>query len=85
MTINYDLCPERYLKDFRNYIEGHIPTGDCYKAILANNLRDAVARADEQTRSDLRRILIFLENEAPSTCWGTREKVDAWLKAKPTP
>lgn len=84
MATDYEKCPERYRKAFHNYIEEHTPTGDCFKAILANNLREALGRADDQTEKDLRAIVIFLMNEAPAECWGTREKVDAWLKARIT-
>ena len=59
MDINYKLCPERYRESFRNYIEGHIPTGDCYKAILSNNLQQSLLRADDETEQDLHRIVIF--------------------------
>ena len=64
------------------YIEQRIPPGGCLRAILANDLREAVGRADPDTEAALGHIVTWLYNYAPGSCWGSSEKVDAWLRAE---
>jgi hypothetical protein len=65
-----------------NYVEcGTIP-GDVITAVLSNNLTESIFRADEQNRADLLEIVRYIYNSAPSACWGSKEKVVAWLKSK---
>lgn len=75
---NWTLVPEH----LREGIEGHIATGrevgSFLTALLSNDLRDAVCRADDVNRLRLRDIVVFLVNDAPADCWGSPEKVAAW-------
>ena len=63
-----------------NYIEHKRPTGSFLRAVLENNLREAFAKADGANRRNLFAIVAFLYLYAPGTCWGSPEKVRAWLK-----
>jgi hypothetical protein len=65
---------------FRRYIDHHIPTGGFLEAVLSNDLKEAVGRADSQNMWLLPVIVAWLYNEAPMTCWGSRERVREWLK-----
>jgi hypothetical protein len=49
------------------------------RAVLENNLVEAFGRADETNAARMRDWATWLFNEAPSTCWGSPEKVQAWL------
>lgn len=51
-------------------------------AVLSNDLKEACGRADSFNRRILFEIVVWLYNNAPITCWGSPEKVDAWLTAK---
>ena len=76
--------PERIKNSLDRYAQHHVPTGGFLKAVLENDLQEAVARADEDTLMALRTICAYVYNELPSPCWGTREKVTKWL-AEPIP
>lgn len=67
----------------RRYIEDRIPPGDFLLAALQNNLFEAVHRADPINAFFLADIVKWLWNHAPSTCWGSPEKVAAWLAERP--
>ena len=75
----YSGLPESLRQGFKNYIEHHIPMGGFGMAVLRNDLRDAVTRADPFNSVALSGIVWWLHNEAPGTCWGSPKDVDAWL------
>ena len=83
MTINYDDVPVDYMKPgIRDYIEDGCPTGGFLYALLTNDLRGAVARADENNMRVLVEWVHWLYNEAPSLCWGSPDRVTEWMKLK---
>jgi hypothetical protein len=65
---------------FREYFEKHAKPGGFITATLRNDLVNAVARADENSREHLLAIVRFLYNEAPSGAWGSEDVVKQWLK-----
>ena len=72
---------EDHIGAIERFVEHGIEPGSCTRAILENNLRDAFARADEETREIMFYIVSYCYNEIPSNCWGSREKVDQWIRA----
>lgn len=64
----------------RRYIEDHAPVGYFLTRVLENNLSEAVGAADEENLKNLPAFVGYLYNEAPSQCWGSPEKVKAWLE-----
>jgi len=62
------------------YVEEGVPTGDFLRAILTNNLAYAVFRADSKNYARLKEIVQFVYWELPAPCWGSRDKVDTWIK-----
>ena len=61
------------------YIEERHHCGHFLTAVLSNDLREAVNRADRDNLVALGTIVQWLFWNAPSACWGSREKVRAWL------
>ena len=61
------------------YIQEGRPVGDFLTAVLSNDLREAVGRADNQNLSALPSFVFFLYNYAPSGCWGNRPRVQRWI------
>ena len=61
------------------YVEHRIPTGGFLEAVLSNDLMGAVGRADAGNLRDLHEICSYVYNRIPSGCWGSPEKVRAWL------
>lgn len=62
-----------------NYVHHKIPTGGFLDAFLCNNLMGALSRADDQNAAALVAIAAFVKWSIPSACWGSNEKVEAWL------
>jgi len=54
------------------------PVGDFLTAFLSNDLKTAIARADENSLAAFRDIMLFMCNEIPSQCHGSHEKVATW-------
>jgi len=61
------------------YVEDKCPTGDFLRAVLSNNLMEAMGRADKDNRRDLFAICSYIHNEIPSVCHGSPEIVKKWL------
>jgi len=61
------------------YANDHVPTGGFLEAVLGNNLRESFARADEGNIRDMFEIVKYCYNEIPGICWGSPERVRAWL------
>lgn len=76
---DYDKLPTPDLRgSLEAYIEhGYMP-GHFLTAVLSNDLFDAVGRADSYNLSLIPNIVIWIWNEAPSACHGSREKVRTW-------
>lgn len=77
--IAYDV-PDHTRKALELWInEGQMP-GDFVRSVLENDLRNAVTRADFMNAPRLKGIIDFLNMEAPSPCWGSKEKVETWAQ-----
>jgi hypothetical protein len=71
------------LDAIRRYIDDRIPPGSFLTAVICNDLREAVGRADDDNLAHLPAFIGYFYNEAPSRCWGSEEKMQAWLEQKP--
>ena len=72
--------PDRMMGGLRRYIEKRIKPGNFLTAVLQNDLREACGRADKENIRNLPAYVAYLYNEAPSTCWGSPERVTDWLQ-----
>jgi hypothetical protein len=70
------------LQPLRIYIDHKIEPGGFLTAVLCNDLTEATGRADVYNRRKLFEYIQFLYNDAPGDCWGSREKVSAWLRGE---
>lgn len=66
------------------YVNDRLPPGSFLTAVLENNLKDAVGRADSFNIINLHNIVGYIYNYAPQICWGSPAKVDAWLHGPET-
>jgi hypothetical protein len=72
--------PARMAPDLQRWIErGELP-GDFLQAVLRNDLREAVGRADAENLIALPAYIGYLYNEADPRCYGSPEKVKAWAR-----
>jgi len=57
--------------------EGRV-SGHFLTAVLTNDLKEAVARADDENANALRDYVLFLYNNVPAGCFGSPERVTRW-------
>lgn len=72
--------PDRMMPSIRRYIENRVKPGNFLSEVICNNLKEAVGRADEENMANLPAYVAYFYNEAPSPCWGSKEKFEEWLK-----
>jgi len=61
------------------YAHEKIPPGGFLRAVLENNLMEAMGRADIINRYDLFEICSYVQNHMPLSCHGSPEIVKKWL------
>lgn len=71
--------PEHMHEGITAYILTGRQPGNFLTALLSNDLRKAVAYADESNEAALVQWVKFLYNEAPLRCWGSPSAVVAWM------
>lgn len=75
-------CPIR--EDLYGALERYLNNGimprSFLTAVLENNLVEAVGRADHMNQPNLPNIVGYIYNHLPSNSWGSREKVQEYLK-----
>ena len=82
-VIDYKAVP-RHLRDgLLRYINDGIRPGGFLCAVLENDLTEALARADPESLEALPHLSAWLYNMAPSRCYGSPQRMAAWLKAPP--
>ena len=77
---NWHLVPPPMHGGFRRYLDHGIEPGGFLMSVLSNDLSGAVAHADAANRYRLFDIVKFLNGDVPDACWGSPEKVRAWMK-----
>lgn len=78
---NWDLVPEYMRGGIIRYVMSGIPPGGFLTAVFANDLMEAVGKADNVNQRNLVNYARFLYNYVPSNCKGSYETVDAWVKS----
>jgi hypothetical protein len=79
--IDYSMLPEHMQDGMRRYIEHGIRPGDFLYLILCNDFVHALGHADIINMQRIGDYAKFLYWELPATAWGSRDKVDAWIKS----
>jgi len=77
-VINYTKLPEGLRGGAQRWIENGIVPGSFLTAVIRNDLTESFAQADDMNIKRMFDIVSFFYNEAPSQCWGSREKMIAW-------
>lgn len=76
------LIEPRFQESIDAYVATGRPTGGFLEAVLTNDLKESIARADERALDNLPHIVSYLYNETPARCWGSQARVQEWLDAK---
>ena len=74
------MIPDRMKLAIDAYVNDRRPVGGFLTAVLSNNLKESFAMADEDNRAHLYDIVRYCHNEIPFVCWGSPQKVKAWLQ-----
>ena len=77
---DYLLVRDDILAAINRFALLHERKGHFLMAVLKNDLREAINRADPENRKWLAQIVCYCHNEIPSCCWGSPEKVEAWIE-----
>jgi hypothetical protein len=62
------------------WIQSGVKPGQFLTAIIENDLKEAINRADDENIIRLVAYVKFFYNAAPGGCWGSKEKVEQWQK-----
>jgi hypothetical protein len=81
----YSHIPVHVLRGLYNYVQHGAGPGHFLRAVLSNNLFEAVGRADKDALASLAELVIFIYNRVPSICYqikGTAcpRAIDRWIK-----
>lgn len=77
--LNYDTLPSDVVDTVRGYIEHGRQPGGFMLALLSNDLKETMKRADDRNRRRVFELVAWFYNEAPAGCQGSPEKVQIWL------
>jgi hypothetical protein len=75
-------CPDEIVDTIKQYVEHRLEPGSFVRAVLENDLMSAIFKAHPLMLPHLKYVCMYVWWEIPSECWGSREKVNAWLKRK---
>jgi len=64
------------------YIERGVDPGDFLCAVIDNDLRESFGRADVENCRRMYEIVSWFYMHAPSACWGSKEKHQAWIESR---
>ena len=73
------MLPINLKESLQRYVEHRIPPGDFLRAVLENDLMEAIGRADDINRFYLHDICSYVYNKMPLSCHGNKENVKEWL------
>lgn len=79
------MIPEYTKEGIDQYVANHIPPGSFLRAVLENNLMEAMRQADEDNQIAIFDICTYIYNHVPFDCHGTKQKVKAWLASGISP
>lgn len=73
---------EDAIESLNAYATDGRPTGGFVRAVLENDLMEAMRRADQTSRFILYEICKHVYNELRGDCWGSPDKVKNWIESK---
>jgi len=76
----YSLIPSHMMEAMRAYVEKGQPVGDFLRAVISNDLTEAVCRADDTNIWIIPIYVNWFYNECPGGIWGNDQAYDDWIK-----
>lgn len=78
MAAGRQLVPFHLQEGLERYVLQGVPVGQFLTAVLDNDLREAVSRADPDSMAGLKTLMQFLYGFTPAGCWGSARNRKAW-------
>jgi len=82
LVLNLDTVPYHIREGIEQYIRVGRPVGSFLTAVICNDLKIAVMKADDFNLPRLDDIVRFFYNQAPHACWGSKTIMDEWIKIR---
>jgi len=76
----YWLIRPNIIEGINRYVLWHQEVGHFLTAVLTNDLREALARADDENIKTILQIVSYCHNEIPGVCWGSVEAHKKWVE-----
>lgn len=77
---SYPGLPTHIQDDLVAFVQEGRPLGHFLTAVLSNDLRGAIAHADQEAEASLGAVVRWLQSRAPAGCWGYPELVCRWVR-----
>jgi hypothetical protein len=77
--MEWGAIPPHMRASLLHYVNDRLQPGHFLTSVLSNDLYGACSRADDHNRTCLYDYVVWLSHYAPSSCWGSTEKVSEWL------
>jgi hypothetical protein len=78
----YPLIPDHMRQAAIAWVKDGVPPGSFLTAVLSNNFVEAFMHADGTNLKHMVEWAEWLYNEIPSQCWGSRDRMDFWIRKK---
>ena len=65
--------------DLQRYVDEGWPLNHFLTALVENDLMECIGRADDANLAALEAYCLWLKNFAPAQCFGSKERVAAWI------
>ncbi len=75
-----DRIPKRLRAGIARYVKDGVRPGGFLTAVFENDLFEALGRADPESLTALRDLVIYVYNETPSQCWGSPAHMQEWMR-----
>jgi len=74
--------PVHMVESLERYVQHHIAPGSFLEAVICNDLRNALTKADPINRKLLVYYVWWLENAAPAESYGSLKAYHQWLEKR---
>ena len=78
MPPNKQLIEPRFKESIDAWVESGRTPGGFLQAVLKNDLKESIGRADTDALDNLPHIVAYLYNDCPSACWGSNSNYTDW-------
>ena len=71
--------PDHMMDGIERYVEHGINPGHFLTAIITNDLRETIGRADDENLQNIPAYVDYFYDNTPASCWGSPEQMGAWV------